>query len=52
MLINSPDTKKVLGLRGILGAPEETNHEFFSPRMIAFIQEYFSLSLESKRGIK
>jgi len=42
MLINSPDTKKVLGLRGILGTPAETNDEFFNPRMAAFIQEYFS----------
>jgi predicted glycosyltransferase len=42
MLINSPNTKKVLGLRGILGTPVETNNEFFSPRMVAFIHEYFS----------
>ncbi len=42
MLINSPGTKKVLGLRGILGTPAETNNEFFSPHMVAFIQKYFS----------
>ncbi len=42
MLINSPDTKKVLGLRGILGTPAETNSEFFSPSMAAFIHEHFS----------
>ena len=42
MLINSPGSKKVLGLRGILGTPAETNNEFFSPHMVAFIQTYFS----------
>jgi predicted glycosyltransferase len=42
MLINSPETRKVLGLRGILGTPTETNDEFFSPRMVTFIREYFS----------
>ncbi|MHB8596409.1 MAG: glycosyltransferase family protein [Ktedonobacteraceae bacterium] len=41
-LVNSPATKKVLGLRGILGSFAETNAEFFSPRMVAFIQEQFS----------
>jgi predicted glycosyltransferase len=41
-IISSPDTKKVLGLRGILGSPAETNREFFNSRMIAFIQDYFS----------
>jgi predicted glycosyltransferase len=39
---NSPRTQKVLGLRGILGTPTETNREFFSPRMAAFIRTYFS----------
>src|SRR5215467_2937030 len=29
----SPDVKKVLGLRGILGSPEETNREFFNTRL-------------------
>src|SRR5437588_8706703 len=38
----SPDTKKVLGLRGILGIPEETNNEFFNPRVTAFMRDYFS----------
>jgi predicted glycosyltransferase len=41
-VISSPDTKKVLGLRGILGSPAETNREFFNSRLIAFIQDYFS----------
>jgi predicted glycosyltransferase len=41
-VINSPDTKKVLGLRGILGGPAETNREFFNSRLIAFMQDYFS----------
>ncbi len=38
----SPNVKKVLGLRGILGSPEETNREFFNARLVAFMQEYFS----------
>jgi predicted glycosyltransferase len=38
----SPGTKKVLGLRGILGTPEETNSLFFSPRMVAFIRQYYA----------
>lgn len=42
VLSNSPGTKKVLGLRGILGGLEETNRQFFNTRMVAFIQEYFS----------
>jgi len=41
-VINSPTTHKVLGLRGILNAPVETNNEFFNPHTVAFIQEYFS----------
>jgi predicted glycosyltransferase len=41
-VISSPDTKKVLGLRGILGSPAETNRQFFNSRLIAFIQDYFS----------
>src|SRR3989454_10750396 len=41
-VINSPTTHKVLGLRGILGSPTETNREFFHPRLIAFMQEHFS----------
>ncbi len=41
-LISSPGTKKVLGLRGILGSPAETNRDFFNSRLIAFIQDYFS----------
>ncbi len=41
-VINSPNTHKVLGLRGILGNPAETNRDFFHPRLIAFMQEHFS----------
>jgi predicted glycosyltransferase len=41
-VISSPDTKKVLGLRGFLGSPAETNREFFNSRLTAFIQDYFS----------
>ncbi len=41
-VINSPATKKVLGLRGILNTPAETNSEFFNPPTVAFIQAYFS----------
>src|SRR5450759_3858903 len=33
----SPETHKALGLRGILGTPEQTNSQFFSPRMADFI---------------
>jgi predicted glycosyltransferase len=41
-IIDSPKTHKVLGLRGILGSPDETNRDFFNPRLIAFIQKHFS----------
>ncbi len=41
-VISSPATHKVLGLRGILGSPAETNREFFHPRLISFMQEHFS----------
>jgi predicted glycosyltransferase len=41
-IINSPNTKKILGLRGVLNTPVETNSEFFNPRTVDFIQEYFS----------
>ncbi len=41
-LLNSPKTHKVLGLRGILGSPAETNRDFFSPHLVAFMQEHFS----------
>lgn len=41
-IVNSPATKKILGLRGILNSFEETRAEFFTPRMVAFIQEHFS----------
>jgi predicted glycosyltransferase len=41
-VINSPNTHKVLGLRGILGSPTQTNRDFFNPRLIAFMKEHFS----------
>ena len=41
-IVNSPTTKKVLGLRGILDSFAATNAEFFNPRMVSFIQEHFS----------
>jgi len=41
-VINSPKTHKVLGLRGILGGPAETNRDFFNSRLVAFMQEHFS----------
>jgi predicted glycosyltransferase len=41
-VINSPNTHKVLGLRGILGSPEETNRNFFNQRLVAFMQDHFS----------
>ena len=41
-IINTPDTKKVLGLRGILGGMTETNREFFNSHLVAFMQDYFS----------
>ena len=41
-VLNSPKTHKVLGLRGILGSPAQTNHDFFNPRLVAFMQENFS----------
>lgn len=37
-LSQTTETRKVLGLRGILGTPEQTNQQFFSPRMADFIQ--------------
>ena len=41
-VLNSPKTHKVLGLRGIIGSPDETNHDFFNPRLVSFMQENFS----------
>ena len=41
-ILNSPKTHKVLGLRGILGSPAETNRDFFNPRLVSFMQENFS----------
>lgn len=38
----TPEVKKVLGLRGILKSIEETNAEFFNPRMLSYIQEHYS----------
>lgn len=41
-IIHSPNTKKILGLRGILNSFEETRAEFFTRRMISFIREHFA----------
>lgn len=41
-LTHSPATQKVLGLRGILSAPEQTNSQFFSPRMVDFIRANYA----------
>jgi predicted glycosyltransferase len=41
-VLNSPNTHKVLGLRGILSSPAETNRDFFNPHLVAFMQEHFS----------
>ncbi len=41
-VINSPNTHKVLGLRGILGSPADTNRNFFNSRLVGFMQEHFS----------
>ncbi|HEY6542935.1 MAG TPA: glycosyltransferase, partial [Ktedonobacteraceae bacterium] len=38
----SPETQKVLGLRGILGTPEQTNQQFFSPHMADFIRANYA----------
>lgn len=40
-IVASPDTKKVLGLRGVLASREETNQWFFSKRMVDFIDANF-----------
>ena len=32
----------MLGLRGIIGSPHETNRDFFNPRLVSFMQENFS----------
>jgi len=44
-IVNSPETKKILGLRGVLNSATETNEEFFNSQMIDFIQEHFSAIL-------
>lgn len=41
-ILNSPKTHKVLGLRGILGSPDDINRSFFNPRLVAFLQQNFS----------
>ncbi len=41
-ILNSSTIHKVLGLRGILGSLDDTNRDFFNPRLVAFMQEYFS----------
>jgi predicted glycosyltransferase len=40
--LKTPAIIKILGLRGILKSFEETNAEFFHPRMVSFIQEHYS----------
>lgn len=41
-LSQSSGTRKALGLRGILGTPEQTNRQFFSPRMADFIRSNYA----------
>ena len=41
----SPETQKVLGLRGILGTKEQTNSQFFSPRMTDFIRANYNIRI-------
>ena len=41
-ITQAPDTRKVLGLRGILGTWEQTNRQFFSPRMADFIHANYA----------
>ena len=41
-ILNSSTSHKVLGLRGILGSRDDTNRDFFNPRLVSFMQEYFS----------
>lgn len=41
-LTQSTATQKVLGLRGILGMREQTNQQFFSPRMADFIRANYA----------
>jgi predicted glycosyltransferase len=38
----SSETRKVLGLRGILGTPEQTSQQFFNPRMADFIRANYA----------
>ncbi|MGH2496371.1 MAG: glycosyltransferase family protein [Ktedonobacteraceae bacterium] len=38
----SPATQKILGLRGILGTPEQTSKQFFSPHMADFIRANYA----------
>src|SRR5713101_607270 len=39
-VINSSNTHKVLGSRGILGSPADTNRNFFNSRLVDFMQEH------------
>ncbi len=41
-IIGSHATRKILGLRGILGTPEETNSQVFDEEMAGFIERYYS----------
>jgi predicted glycosyltransferase len=36
------ETRNILGLRGILGTPEETNGQVFNAEMAGFIERYYS----------
>lgn len=41
-IMGSSTTRKILGLRGILGTPEETNSQVFNEETTAFIERYYS----------
>ncbi len=41
-IAQTTETRKVLGLRGILGTPEQTNRQFFSPCMADFIRANYT----------
>jgi predicted glycosyltransferase len=41
-ITTSRDTRKVLGLRGILGTPEETNSQVFNPDMERFLLSHYA----------
>lgn len=41
-LASSPETKKILGLRGVLNTQEESNRIFFNPDITKFIKQHYS----------